>query len=171
MEQVILVDEMDNQVGTMEKMEAHRKGLLHRAFSVLLFDSDGRLLLQKRAAGKYHSSGLWTNTCCSHPAPGENLAEAARRRLMEEMGIDVKPTFSHSFIYRAELGQDLIEHEFDHVFVGIFDGNPVLNKNEVEDWKFVELNWLKQDMAANPDQYTVWFRLIVDHPALNGVLA
>src|SRR5690606_6965247 len=157
MEEVILVDEKDNAIGTMEKMEAHRKGMLHRAFSVMLFDRSGKVLLQKRAKTKYHSSGLWTNACCSHPLPGETLEEATRRRLREEMGIDLQPEFSYSFIYKAQLDDDLYEHEFDHVFTGTFSDSPEVNKHEVEDWKYVELSWLKEDMAENPDRYTEWF--------------
>lgn len=169
MEHVILVDTEDNELGTMEKMEAHQKGLLHRAFSVLLFDRSGKVLLQKRAKNKYHSSGLWTNTCCSHPLPGEPLEDAASRRLKEEMGIDVRPDFSYSFIYKAELDQNLTEHELDHVFVGIFDGPPQINKKEVEDWKYVDLQWLREDMLTHPEDYTVWFKLIVNHPQLNSI--
>jgi isopentenyl-diphosphate delta-isomerase len=169
MEHVILVDTKDNAIGTMEKMEAHRKGELHRAFSILLFDQQGRALLQKRAKSKYHSSGLWTNTCCSHPSPGESMEEATRRRLKEEMGIDLQPAFSYSFIYKAALDQHLIEHEYDHVFVGSFSGSPSVNTAEVEDWKWVDLNWLKQDMALHPHAYTVWFKLIVDHARLDYV--
>lgn len=169
MEHVILVDNNDNEIGTMEKMEAHRKGLLHRAFSILLFDQSGRTLIQKRAKGKYHSSGLWTNTCCSHPLPGENLATATRRRLKEEMGIDLEPAFSHSFIYKAKLDKELIEHEFDHIFVGTFEGPPQINKQEVEDWKYVDLNWLRQDMEQHPSSYTEWFKLIVNHPTFSSL--
>lgn len=169
MEHVILVDTKDNAMGTMEKMEAHKKGVLHRAFSILLFDQSGRVLLQKRSQNKYHSSGLWTNTCCSHPLPGESLKEATHRRLKEEMGIDMQPTFSYTFIYKANLDQDLIEHELDHVFVGSFSGIPIINKKEVEDWKYVDLSWLKEDIMRNPDDYTVWFKLIVNHPALNSI--
>ena len=167
MEHVILVDPGDNEIGTMEKIEAHRKCVLHRAFSILLFDQSGKVLLQKRSMNKYHSGGLWTNTCCSHPLPGESLETATRRRLQEEMGIDVQPTFSHTFIYKAELDKDLIEHELDHVFVGSFSGSPVINKTEVEDWKYADLNWLKADMTAHPGEYTVWFKLIVDQAALS----
>jgi isopentenyl-diphosphate delta-isomerase len=167
MEEVVLVDTLDNQVGTMEKMEAHRKGVLHRAFSVVLFDQRGRMLLQKRSKEKYHSSGLWTNTCCSHPFPGERVEEASRRRLKEEMGIDLQPVFSHTFVYRAALDRDLIEHELDHVFVGTFNGTPVINKEEVEDWKFADVAWLKKDVAEHPEAYTVWFKLIVNDPALH----
>ncbi len=171
MEEVILVDEKDNAIGTMEKMEAHRKGVLHRAFSVMLFDSSGKVLLQKRAKNKYHSSGLWTNACCSHPLPGETLEEATRRRLREEMGIDLQPEFSYSFIYKAQLDDNLYEHEFDHVFTGTFSDAPEVNKGEVEDWKYVELSWLKEDMALNPERYTEWFKLIASRPEMDALAA
>jgi isopentenyl-diphosphate delta-isomerase len=167
MEMVILVDQEDKAIGTMEKMEAHQKGELHRAFSVLVFNSAGEMLLQKRAIHKYHSGGLWTNACCSHPFPGENMEEAARRRLQEEMGIDLRPEFSHKFIYKTTLDQNLIEHEYDHVFIGKFNGEPAVNTNEVEDWKYVNIPWLKADMQKRPEAYTYWFKLIIDHPALN----
>ena len=169
MEHVILVDLNDHQIGTMDKLEAHRKGILHRAFSVLLFDQSGKLLLQKRSQGKYHSSGLWTNTCCSHPLPGESLEDATRRRLKEEMGIDLQPSFSFTFVYRAQLDNGLTEHELDHVFIGVFNGSPEINKKEVEDWKYVDLQWLKADMEKNPDLYTAWFKLIVKHPEINSI--
>lgn len=171
MEKVILVDTQDNEIGTMEKMEAHKKGILHRAFSILLFDETGKVLLQKRSLNKYHSSGLWTNTCCSHPLPGEKLEEATRRRLREEMGIDLQPAFAFTFIYRAELDNQLVEHELDHVFIGTFNGKPEINRNEVQDWKFVDFTSLKQDLAANPDNYTVWFKLIMNHPEFNSIPA
>ena len=167
MEHVILVDTNDREIGTMEKMEAHKKGVLHRAFSILLFDQAGKMLIQKRAGGKYHSSGLWTNACCSHPLPGESLETATRRRLNQEMGIDLQPVFSHAFIYRAELDQNLIEHEFDHVFVGIFDGTPRVNQNEVSDWKYVDVQWLRRDIEQHPDAYTEWFKLIVSQPSVS----
>lgn len=166
MEHVILVDTQDNAIGTMEKMQAHRIGALHRAFSILLFDEAGNMLIQKRSKDKYHSSGLWTNTCCSHPLPGEDLAVATRRRLNEEMGIDLEPAFSHSFIYKAPLDRNLIEHELDHVFIGQYSGTPAVNEKEVEDWKYVDMNWLKQDMQLHPEAYTVWFKLIINHSAL-----
>lgn len=159
---VILVDENDNPVGTMEKLEAHQKGKLHRAFSVLVYNSKGEMLLQKRAQEKYHSGGLWTNACCSHPLPGEKMEDATRRRLREEMGIDLNPKFSYSFIYKTPLDKNLIEHEFDHVYTATFDGEPLINRSEVEDWKFVTMNWLKTDIARNPDHYTFWFKMIVD---------
>jgi isopentenyl-diphosphate delta-isomerase len=145
----------------MEKMEAHEKGLLHRAFSVLIFNSKGQMLLQKRARAKYHSGGLWTNACCSHPAPNESVAEAAKRRLKEEMGIDAEPKFDYKFTYKTPLDQNLVEHEVDHVFTATFDGNPVININEVEDWKFVDINELLVDIGSNPQHYTEWFKLIV----------
>jgi isopentenyl-diphosphate delta-isomerase len=163
-EEVILVDENDQEVGTMEKMEAHRKGVLHRAFSILLFNSKGQVLLQKRAADKYHSAGQWTNTCCSHPRPGENLDEAVRRRLREEMGIDLQPQFAYRFTYKAKISDDLTEHELDHVFLGSFDGKPIINTHEVQDWKFADLSEIRTDMLRNPDSYTPWFKLIIRHP-------
>jgi isopentenyl-diphosphate delta-isomerase len=168
MEMVILVDQDDNAIGTMEKMEAHRKGQLHRAFSVVIFNQKGEMLLQKRATQKYHSGGLWTNACCSHPQPGEKIEDAARRRLREEMGIDVAASFSHKFIYRVPLDQDLIEHEYDHVYIGIFNGEPVINRQEVEDWKFVPMNWLRNDIRLHPEKYTYWFRLMIDHPQVHS---
>lgn len=168
MEQVILVDEHDNELGSMEKMEAHRKGILHRAFSVLLFNSNGELLLQKRSAKKYHSAGLWTNTCCSHPQPNERIEDAVRRRLKEEMGIDIQPEYSYKFIYKADFENNLIEHELDYVFIGHFDGEPVINSHEVEDWKFVALDKILQDILVNPYAYTFWFKRIVNHSELNS---
>jgi isopentenyl-diphosphate Delta-isomerase len=165
MEEVILVDDQDNDIGTMEKMEAHRQGKLHRAFSVVLFNSAGQMLLQRRANRKYHSAGLWTNTCCSHPIPGEKIEDAAARRLKEEMGIKLKPEFSYKFVYKANLDQDLIEHELDYVFTGKFDGVPKINPSEVADWKFVDVGWLRDDIQKHPDKYTAWFKLIMErHP-------
>lgn len=147
----------------MEKMEAHEKGVLHRAFSVLIFNSKGELLLQKRAIEKYHSGGLWTNTCCSHPRPGEPVEEAAKRRLKEEMGMDLQPEFLYKFIYKTKLDRDLTEHELDHVYIGISDSDPNINKTEVEDWKYLDFQTLKADMVANRDSYTLWFQIIIDH--------
>ncbi len=164
MEQVILVTPDDKAIGTMEKMEAHVKGLLHRAFSVLLYNSRGEMLLQKRAKGKYHSAGLWTNACCSHPVPGEPIEVAAKRRLREEMGIDATPSFAYKFIYKVPLDNNLTEHELDHVLIGIFEGEPVVNPEEVEDWKYVDLATLKKDVKTSPEKYTYWFRLILEHP-------
>ena len=168
MDNVILVDEHDNAIGTMEKMEAHKQGKLHRAFSILLFNSNGEILIQKRAGSKYHSGGLWTNTCCSHPNPNEDIDVATRRRLQFEMGIDTKIEFAYKFIYRAPLDQDLIEHELDYVFIGTFDGMPAPNPAEVEDWKFVRFAELREDVAENPSKYTPWFRLIVAHEELDA---
>lgn len=165
MEEVILVNPQDEEIGTMEKLEAHKKGLLHRAFSILIFNSDGEMLLQRRAATKYHSGGLWTNACCSHPLPGESFESATRRKLFQEMGINVDLTFGFSFIYKAILG-DLIEHEIDHVFIGTFDGIPDLNPEEADAFKFLSLDNLRKDIYINPDDYTAWFKIILNHPAL-----
>ena len=169
MEKVILVDELDNVVGSMDKMEAHRKGILHRAFSILIFNSGGELLLQKRSKDKYHSGGLWTNACCSHPAPDESMEDATRKRLKHEMGIDLQPEFAYKFIYESKLDKDLIEHELDYVFTGVYNGIPVVNKTEVEDWKFVEVKSLRKDIDQHPDRYTVWFKLIMNHAELKTV--
>ena len=171
MEHVILVDQEDNAIGTMEKLEAHQKGVLHRAFSILLFNSKGEILLQKRSRLKYHSSSLWTNTCCSHPLPSETMEEATRRKLKQEMGIDLRPEFAYKFTYKANLDKGLVEHECDHVFIGTFDGTPEINPEEVEDWKFSEINSLRDDIRKNPGSYTSWFKLIVNHPQLTSVLA
>ena len=171
MEHVVLVDPDDNALGTMEKMEAHRKGILHRAFSILLFNSKGELLLQKRSPLKYHSGGLWTNTCCSHPFPDEDMDAAARRKLKQEMGIELQPDFAYKFIYKANLEKGLVEHECDHVFIGSFDGTPDINFEEVEDWKFIPMSALRTDMRKNPQAYTAWFKLIVDHPQFSEVIA
>ena len=171
MEHVILVDEQDNAIGVMEKLEAHQKGILHRAFSVLLFNSKGEILLQKRSKHKYHSGGLWTNACCSHPLPNETMQDATRRKLKQEMGIDLQPEFAYKFIYKANLDKGLIEHEYDHVFVGTFDDAPVANSEEVEDWKFIDMISLRADIEKNPESYTYWFKLIVTHPQLTAVIA
>jgi len=168
MEQVILVDENDNAIGTMEKMEAHRKGLLHRAFSILVFNSKGQLLLQKRSWKKYHSGGLWTNTCCSHPRPDEDIGKAVRRKLKQEMGIDVTPRFSHKFVYRIDLGNDLTEHEYDHVYIGRYDGEPLINHDEVDEWRFEDLSRLRDDIEKSPQDFTYWFKLIINHPDLTA---
>jgi len=170
MEHVVLVDEFDSVVGTMEKLEAHEKGILHRAFSILLFNSNGEVLLQKRSRTKYHSGGLWTNTCCSHPLPGERMEDATRRKLKQEMGIEASTVFNFKFIYNAQLDKNLIEHEYDHVFIGTFDGVPIPNKDEVEDWKFIDLKTLRNDIRQHPELYTYWFVLILNHPSLNPAL-
>lgn len=170
MDYVILVDEHDKPIGTMEKMEAHRKGVLHRAFSVLLFNSKGELLIQKRSADKYHSAGLWTNTCCSHPRPNETLPEAATRRLQEEMGIKVDVELLYNFIYKVNLDGGLIEHELDHVLIGHFEGEPELNRNEASDWRYASIAQLKQEVQENPGEFTHWFKLILNHPEINALI-
>ena len=162
-EKVILVDKNDNQVGLMPKLEAHEKGVLHRAFSIFIFNSKYELLLQKRASSKYHSGGLWTNTCCSHPREGEDILDAANRRLDEEMGIKTSLRKVYDFIYKAELDNQLTEHEFDHVFYGVFDNDPILNKNEAEDFKWVDMETLNNDIIKNEDNYTVWFKIAFEY--------
>ncbi|MEQ8925402.1 MAG: isopentenyl-diphosphate Delta-isomerase [Fulvivirga sp.] len=162
MEEVVLVNPKDDEVGTMEKMEAHLNGVLHRAFSVLVYNNKGEMLLQKRAHTKYHSGGLWTNACCSHPRPDESNAAAAKRRLIEELGINAEPEYLYKFIYKAKLDNNLTEHEYDHVYTCITDQEPLLNKAEAEDYKYVEMTDLFNDVDKNPDSYTVWFRMIVD---------
>jgi isopentenyl-diphosphate delta-isomerase len=156
---VILVDEQDQEIGLMEKMEAHEKGVLHRAFSVFVFNNQGQFLLQQRAFSKYHSGGLWTNTCCSHPRKGETVLDAATRRLQEEMGFVVPLDAQFSFIYFRKLDNDLIEHELDHVFFGKFNGIPAINHDEVASYKYVDKEELIEDMKANPTNYTEWFKI------------
>jgi len=160
MEQVILVDELDNDLGVMEKILAHKNALLHRAFSVFIFNEKGQLLLQRRALTKYHSPGLWTNTCCSHPRPNEITYDAANRRLKEEMGFECELAYQFNFVYKAELDQGLTEHEFDHVFFGMYNGAVNPNAEEVLDYKFVDVQEVLLDMDANPEKYTVWFKII-----------
>ncbi len=163
---VILVDQSDQVIGQMEKLEAHQKGVLHRAFSILLFNSAGEMLLQQRAYDKYHSGGLWTNTCCSHPAPSETVIEAANRRLKEEMGIEAALDFAFKFIYKAKLDHGLTEYEYDHVFIGRYGGEPEINPIEVNNWKWISLNTLNKDIKRNPDNYTVWFKDIMKNKEL-----
>ncbi len=158
-EEVVLVDEHGADIGRMEKLDAHRKGLLHRAFSVFVFDRSGRLLLQRRALTKYHSGGLWTNTCCGHPRPGEALAAAASRRLREEMGIAPALTEHFSFIYRAELDLGLIEHELDHVLFGLHDGEAHPDPAEADAVRYATTHEVDAELQAHPERYTVWFRL------------
>ena len=159
-ESVILVDEHDNQIGVEEKLAAHRKALLHRAFSVFVFNSKGELLVQQRAKGKYHSAGLWTNTCCSHQMPGEETDAAAHRRLQEEMGFDCALREVGSLLYKVSFENGLSEHEYDHMLIGHYDG-PVerINLEEVEDWKWVDPAELLRDIDINPERYTYWFKL------------
>lgn len=159
-EKVILVDENDKALGLMEKMEAHQKGLLHRAFSVFVINAKNELLLQQRAISKYHSGGLWTNTCCSHPRDGESNLDAAHRRLQEEMGFDCELTKLLDFVYRAELDKGLTEHEFDHVFVGKWEGIPEINREEVEDYTWMDIDLLDKDIQKHPEKYTIWFKII-----------
>ena len=160
---VVLVDQNDQKLGLMEKQQAHVAGLLHRAFSVFIFNSKGELMIQQRAASKYHSPTLWTNTCCSHPRDNETYEQAAHRRLEEEMGFDCELEYKFNFIYKAHLENDLIEHELDHVFIGTFDNEPKLNPDEVMAYRWVELDDLKKDMEKNPQNYTAWFKIIFEH--------
>jgi isopentenyl-diphosphate delta-isomerase len=164
-DRVILVDENDREIGTEEKLETHRRGLLHRAFSLFVFDPNGRLLLQKRAAGKYHSGGLWANTCCSHPLPGETIEDAVHRKLKSEMGFDCEIRALFQFIYKVQFQSGLYEHELDHVFAGRFDGRPVPNPQEAQDWKWIAMRDLRDDLTQNPGSYVHWLKLCVDHPA------
>jgi isopentenyl-diphosphate delta-isomerase len=158
-EKVILVNEDDEAIGSMEKMEAHEKALLHRAFSVFVFNGAGKLLLQRRALDKYHSGGLWTNTCCSHPREGETVDEAAHRRLHEEMGMDCELVRKFSFIYKATLDHGLTEHELDHVLVGTTDQVPVINPEEVAEYSYVDVGETLDDLVENPQKYTAWFAI------------
>lgn len=159
-EHVILVDERDKELGTMEKMQAHREGRLHRAVSVIIFNSKKECLLQQRASFKYHSAGLWSNACCSHPRPGEAPLDAARRRLYEEMGIRCELQKMYDFIYHIKLDNGLSEHEFDHVFAGICDDTPLPDPLEVSDWKFTGVEKIKAQLSAEPHRFTEWFKLI-----------
>lgn len=161
-EEVVLVDEFDNAVGVMEKLEAHQKGLLHRAFSVFIFSSGGKMLLQRRASSKYHSAGLWTNACCSHPRPNENTLDAANRRLKEEMGLVVKLTYKTRFTYSTKFDNDLVEHEVDHVFVGITDTDPIINVEEVESYIWMTTTDIKDQLSINPDLFTSWFKIAME---------
>ncbi|WP_432709435.1 isopentenyl-diphosphate Delta-isomerase [Pedobacter sp.] len=156
---VILVDERDNQVGTMGKLEAHLTGSLHRAFSVFIFNNQHELLLQQRAFAKYHSGGLWTNTCCSHPKPGETLSAAANRRLQEEMGMKSELVYGFPFTYEAAFTNDLIEHEYDHVFFGYSDILPVPNPEEVASYKYLSLTALEQELNVKPEAYSAWLKI------------
>ena len=157
---VILVDKNDNAIGVTGKMEAHEKALLHRAVSVFIFNSSGKMLLQKRALHKYHSPGLWTNTTCTHPEPGETNLQAAKRRLQQEMGLQSDLDKAFDFIYKAALDNNLTEHELDHVFVGITDMPPNINNEEVSEYKYIDPQELVKDLSDNPQKYTFWFRMI-----------
>ena len=160
-EYVVLVDSDNNELGIMEKQEAHEKALLHRAFSVFIFNAKGELMLQQRALNKYHSGGLWTNTCCSHPRAGETTLDAAHRRLTEEMGFDCELTERFSFIYKTPFDNGLSEHELDFVFTGIFDGIPEINTSEVASYRWISLENLTQELQEHPEHFTSWFRIIL----------
>ncbi|GAB3921202.1 isopentenyl-diphosphate Delta-isomerase [Mucilaginibacter myungsuensis] len=156
---VMIVDRQDRMQGTMDKMAAHRTGTLHRALSVFIFNSDGELLLQQRAMGKYHSGGLWTNTCCSHPRLGEPVAAAAERRLWEEMGMRTILNHTFSFYYHAQVSEELIEHEFDHVFFGSSDALPSIDPAEAVGYRYLSMDELAKDMEAYPERYTAWLAI------------
>jgi isopentenyl-diphosphate Delta-isomerase len=161
-EKVILVDNEDNPIGEMDKLEAHKKGVLHRAFSIFIFNSKKELLIQKRNRNKYHCGGMWSNTCCSHPTLHESTIDAAHRRLKEEMGFDCPILNIFSFIYKVDLDHQLSEHEYDHVYWGIYKGNPKINKNEVSDWSYVSLQELRKLMKDAPGDFTPWLHLSLD---------
>jgi len=159
--ELVLVDEQDNELGSMEKLEAHQKGLLHRAFSILLFNSKGEMLIQKRASGKYHSGNLWSNACCSHPYPSEPIINAAQRRLKEEIGIEADCIPAFHFIYQVSFENNLIEHELDHVVLCFTDLPGKINTEEVSQLKYVSIENLRMDMALHPSKYTEWFKIIM----------
>ncbi len=161
-ELVILVDENDNQIGLMPKMEAHENAVLHRAFSVFIFNEKNELMLQQRALHKYHSPGLWTNTCCSHQRDGESNLAAGKRRLFEEMGFVTELKETTSFIYKAPFENGLTEHEYDHILVGHFENDPEINKEEVAEWKWMDLELVKIDIQLAPESYTAWFKIIFE---------
>ncbi|MER3427539.1 MAG: isopentenyl-diphosphate delta-isomerase [Pyrinomonas sp.] len=161
-EEVILVNEMDEAIGTGEKHETHLHGRMHRAFSIFVFNSRGDLLLQRRAPNKYHSAGLWSNTCCGHPRPHETVEQAAHRRLREEMGFDCELHPVFAFVYRTELDNQMIEHEYDHVLVGSFDGTPAPDNGEVSEWRWVNAQQLVREISRHPERYTYWLRALSD---------
>ncbi len=161
-ENVILVDKNDTQIGLMSKLDAHKKGILHRAFSVFVLNNNNEIMLQKRAYNKYHSGGLWTNTCCSHQREGENTIEAGKRRLLEEMGFETELKIITSFIYKVEFENGLTEHELDYLLIGKYLKSPVINKQEVADWKWMKVELIADDIKLNPNNYTSWFKIIFD---------
>lgn len=161
-ENVILVDKNDTQIGLMSKLDAHKKGILHRAFSVFVLNNNNEIMLQKRAYNKYHSGGLWTNTCCSHQREGENSIEAGKRRLLEEMGFETELKIITSFIYKVEFENGLTEHELDYLLIGKYLKSPVINKLEVADWKWMKVELIADDIKLNPNNYTSWFKIIFD---------
>ncbi len=160
-ERVILVDKNDQPIGDMDKLEVHQKGLLHRAFSIFIFNDKRQLLLQRRAKEKYHSAELWTNTCCSHPRPGESNLEAAKRRLKEEMGIETDLKRKFGFIYQARLGNNLLEYEYDHVYVGQYNSEPLLNPEEASDYRWVSIRRLKEQIIIYPGKFTEWLKIAI----------
>ncbi len=159
---IILVDKNDNKTGQISKLEAHLKGLLHRAFSVFIFNSHGEILMQQRAFDKYHTPGLWTNTCCSHPKPDENTLSAANRRLSEEMGLKTELKYLFKFQYYAKFNNNLTENEIDHIFIGYSDELPKINKHEVNDYKYMKPSEIIKEIKTNPENYTIWFKLIFE---------
>ncbi len=158
---VILVDEKNNQVGIMEKMEAHKTGALHRAFSVFIINSKGELLLQKRALNKYHSTGLWTNSCCSHQQPNENEIDSIKQRLLYEMGIECKLEFAFNYRYYKSFKNGLNENEFDNIYIGYSDDIPVINKTEVDEFAYLSLSIVQTDINIHSENYTYWFKEIL----------
>jgi isopentenyl-diphosphate delta-isomerase len=156
---VILVNESDQEVGRCEKMLAHEEGLLHRAFSIFLFNAEGEMLLHRRALGKYHSGGLWTNACCSHPMPGVAIEYTLQEKLQQEMGIQCPLQFAFSFLYKAQLDNNLIEHELDHVYIGQFNGAPQPNPEEVADWRYFSISEISNLMISQPQMFTEWFKI------------
>ena len=169
MAEVILVNEKDEAIGAMEKMKAHSDGLLHRAFSVFIFNSKGEMLIQQRAVKKYHSGGLWTNACCSHPMPGEDIIEAAHRRLDEEMGFDTRLSKAFTFTYQTAFNNGLTENEYDHVFIGVYDGEIIPSEKEVKDYCFMSLDDIRNSIESHPGKYTEWFKIAF--PKLENYLA
>lgn len=160
-ENVVLITEQDEPIGLMEKQEAHVAGVLHRAFSVFIFNDKNELLIQQRAFEKYHTPGKWTNTCCSHPRDGETYEEGAMRRLQEEMGFTCPIEYQFNFIYKADVGQGLTEHELDYVFKGVYNEEPVINPEEVAAYKWIDFDELQRDVQNNPEEYTPWFKIIL----------
>jgi isopentenyl-diphosphate Delta-isomerase len=169
-ERVVLVNEADEVIGTGDKYDVHVAGVLHRAISVFVFDTRGRMLLQRRAVGKYHSGGLWSNTCCSHPRPAEPVAGAAHRRLLEEMGFSCPLWEAFAFTYRADVGGGLIEHEYDRVFVGSFDGDPAPDPREADDWRWLDPAMVARELHQRPRLFTTWFHLAFDELRRRGYL-
>lgn len=165
-ELLILVNAHDRKLGCSPKLQAHRQGLLHRAFSIFIFDTHDRVLLQQRALGKYHSQGLWTNACCGHPRNGERTLAAARRRLQEEMGLTCPLTKVSTLLYREPVTNQLIEHEFDHIFAGISHVDPVANPAEAHAWQWLSIARVHQSVSAEPDKFSIWFRRLCEHNGL-----